>query len=82
MSPRQQSMDTGEVYDTKKLIDDHDEVINSLNNTDRDNNTWMQGIARDVAKKSVNTTRFISILDMIIDICNASIWYKYITGWM
>ena len=82
MSPRQQSMDTGEVYDTKKLIDDHDEVSNSLTNTDRDNNTWVQGIARDVARKSVNTTRLISILDMIIDICNASIWYKYITGWM
>ena len=75
-------MDTGEVYDTKKLIDDHDEVINSLNNTDRDNNTWMQGIARDVAKKSVNTTRFISILNLIIGICNANIWYKYISGWI
>ena len=82
MSPRQQSMDRGEVYDTKKLIDDHDEVMNSLNNTNGDNNTWVQGVARDVAKKSVNTTRFISILDMIIDICNASIWYKYITGWI
>ena len=82
MSPRQQSMDTGEVYDTKKLIDDHDEGINSLNNADRDNNTWMQGIARDVAKKSVNTTRFISILNLIIGICNANIWYKYITGWI
>ena len=81
MSPRQQSMDTGEVYDTKKLIDDHDEGINSLNNTDRDNNTWMQGIARDVAKKSVNTTRFISIL-ILICIYNANIWYKYISGWI
>ena len=39
MSPRQQSMDTGEVYDTKKLIDVHDEVMNSLTNTDSDNNT-------------------------------------------
>ena len=82
MSPRQQSMDTGEVYDTKKLIDDHDEVINSLPNTDGDNNTWVQGIARDVAKKSVNTTRFISILNLIIGICNANIWYKYIMGWI
>ena len=82
MSPRQQSMDTGEVYDTKKLIDDHDEVINSLPNTDGDNNTWVQGIARDVAKKSVNTTRFISILNLIIGICNANIWYKYISGWI
>ena len=81
MSPRKQSMDTGEVYDTKKLIDDHDEVINSFTNTDGDNNTWVQGIARDVAKKSVNTTRFISIL-ILICICNANIWYKYISGWI
>ena len=81
MSPRQQSMDTGEVYDNKKLIDDHDEVINSFTNTDGDNNTWVHGIARDVAKKSVNTTRFISIL-ILICICNANIWYKYISGWI
>ena len=74
-------MDRGEVYDTKKLIDDHDEVINSFTNTDGDNNAWVQGIARDVAKKSVNTTRFISIL-ILICICNANIWYKYIMGWI
>ena len=61
MSPRQQSLDKGEVYNSSKLIDDHHEEISTFSHTNNQEDTWVQGLAKDVARKSVNTTRFITI---------------------
>ena len=73
MSPRQQSIDRGEVYNnSSKIIDDHShEDINTFTHETNQEDTWVQGLAKDVARKSVNTTRFISIM---VSVCVSNIY--------